>query len=1164
MSNSSPKNSLPALISNLLLFAGIPAVLSTTIYVSTKNIAWTIIICLICEIVAFIINIIKQIAHNVGGRVADSATELVLLFLKQLVSNPQGKYYEHLSNNMNELDMKGLTTGSFSLLLEDVFVDLSVRPTSPHSASANPVKSLRELRMREGEKSIWDYLSPQSAEKRHLVILGPPGSGKTTLLRHIAINLVPGSSNNFLIKLFNTIKITIIPTSKIKTPIILYLRENIRFLVSNPEASLFEMVCDDLKRKNMPIPLEWMKHKLEKGRCIILLDGLDEVADVALRHRVVDWVRIQMNAYHQNHFLITSRPYGYTSYPLTEVGIIVLEVLPFTKDRVKQFVHRWYNANEISNAQQNKKDSATTQAALAGAKDLLQRMINKPALFDLAVNPLLLTMITTVHRYRNHTLPGQRIGLYKEICEVFLGKRQEMRGIDLELTSDAKRQVLQRLAFVMISTKKRGISLVETEAAITDTLSQVAPSMQPQNFLKLVENSSGLLLEKEAGIYEFAHLTFQEYLASTYIKEERMEQLLIENINTSWWHETIRLYCAQTDASNIITACIENLQPSISTLVLALECVNESLGMQPSIRKRLDEFINQSIEHSNPDQRHLIAETFLTQRTQQMKHLGIERYVDKTFVSCAEYQLFLDDQQQNGIYCSPDHWDRNFFPANHGKLPVMGIRPSDAKMFCAWLTNRSSSGIWQYQLPTTDDLEKLADEEGIQRILDIDKGTTYWIDDGKGAAANDVYAYTTTMKQNYFDPKNLYAILPFLKLILTLPRTCATTFSPEKAHNYVATLHPIIQLARTFAEGSGVPDWIIAYYSSLTSENAFSSSLPPTPKRSPHETKNSSLNIIFPVFNPDLYYPSKKQGETFLPDMPPNPSTAFNNMDNFLRKVISPSPYIASFLDAVDTHIKQNGLTLDPKLDQSLLNGDSSIFKISQTAESVFTTVTRNLNKIKNTLNRLDDFSETFYYEGTSHDIFTVLYHARNHPQNEQIRNINFSILDTQLEYLAKQLMARQNTPAFNLNKSIPFIIQIIDEFDLKTLLDIDTITTISRMLLHTLDLSRQRTFNSLYIDNNILPTGSTLLFLHLFLRILTIRLVAYLRKLLKIMGVMHKYALLSDTDNYTKAKTILNEAIDQCISIYATSTIIGARYQNQLPALEGILLIKEPQEEQV
>ncbi|NJL64236.1 MAG: hypothetical protein HC903_23440 [Methylacidiphilales bacterium] len=94
------------------------------------------------------------------------------------------------------------------------------------------------------------------------------------------------------------------------------------------------------------------------------------------------------------------------------------------------------------------------------------------------------------------------------------------------------------------------------------TLPQHFPNAEA--FIKHIRDDCGLLVEKEIGIYEFAHLSFQEYLSAVEIKESNQEDILIGNINNSWWAETIRLYAAVNDATNLIQAVINMPVPSIN------------------------------------------------------------------------------------------------------------------------------------------------------------------------------------------------------------------------------------------------------------------------------------------------------------------------------------------------------------------------------------------------------------------------------------------------------------------------------------------------------------------------------------------------------------------------------------------------------------------------
>lgn len=81
-----------------------------------------------------------------------------------------------------------------------------------------------------------------------------------------------------------------------------------------------------------------------------------------------------------------------------------------------------------------------------------------------------------------------------------------------------------------------------------------------------------------------------------HIREQRLEETLTTQVYNSWWHETIRLYCAQADASAIVAACLAGDLPSAPALALAIECVDEAKEVEPALRERLEEILNKGAE----------------------------------------------------------------------------------------------------------------------------------------------------------------------------------------------------------------------------------------------------------------------------------------------------------------------------------------------------------------------------------------------------------------------------------------------------------------------------------------------------------------------------------------------------------------------------------------
>ncbi len=604
----------------------------------------------------------------------------------KLNSQFQNQYYESLIDTFRELKIEGFRIGLPVLDLENVFVSLQVAPEIPEKITGAMIQ-----RQVEAEKpEIWDFLAQSSKKKfqafRRLAVIGPPGSGKTTLLKHLT--LIYAKKQNRIYKAPKLI------------PVLLYLRDIRHLIVKEEPPNLPQLIRQHIQ--NLPAqsplnpPANWIEDQLKIGKCLVMLDGLDEVADSEERERVSQWVSRQMATYRKTVFILTSRPHGFKSAPVEQVGT-VLEVLPFNSEQVKQFIQSWYLQTEIM-SRAGRDTPAVRLEAQNNANDLIERIMDNRAIADMAKNPLLVTMIATVH-YCGSALPGRRVELYQRICDLLLGPRQEAKNIETPLTGEQNKSVLQVLALALMQGKTREFTPAQGQELILDELERVAGNtLTPSQFLKQIKEVSGLLVERELGVYEFAHLSFQEYLAAAQVKELQQDNLLTENLQEPWWAETIRLYAAQSDATNLIQKAIEN--PTVNSLTLALDCLQESLKVEPAIREQLEEMLEAGLESPEPEVAKLAAEVRLSRRLSSLFEIDENLEIDPSYITCAEYQLFVDQQLNSG----------ERFQAGSAIRPITQISYQNALEFCNWLSIDAplisrSKGFSYYRLPTATEVQ---------------------------------------------------------------------------------------------------------------------------------------------------------------------------------------------------------------------------------------------------------------------------------------------------------------------------------------------------------------------------------------------------------------------------------------------------------------------------
>lgn len=638
---------------------------------------------------------LKERAAILAEWIVSNLETFVLKLWWRLTSRFRGDYYKSLIYRYRTYRTEGLKTkGKFALDMAEVFIPLRVAAQGPDLIS--PI--MMQAKNRQPKRlEIWDFLGAFADKPafRHIAVIGAPGCGKTSLLEYLALTYALKTHRRQHRRA---------PTL---TPILLYLRDIRNEIIGDDPPSLPQVVENQEFVKRLRPPPNWFQNKLRHNQCLVMLDGLDEVADEEQRNLVSRWINRQMVEYADTPFILTSRPFGFKNAPLEQIGI-VLEVQPFNLREIEQFIRNWYLQSEVMR-QLRKEDAGVRELAKRQADDLISRIKNNAPLAAMAVNPLLLTMIATVHDNRG-ALPGRRVELYAEICDVLLGRRQEAKNIPDLLTAKQKQVVLQVLAFELMKKETRQFTLKTGALLIMNVLATVAgPKASADDFLRHVADVSGLIIERELGIHEFAHKSFQEYLAAAQVKEIGSEGALIRNINQSWWEETIRLYAAQGDATNLIQAALD--LPSIDTLSLAYDCLEEGGRVSPAVRRRLEDKLEAGFASDQPEVARLATEVRLSRRLNRLLRIDEGLEIDTGCITCAEYQLFIDQKRKEGQFHQPDHWPTLRFPDGSAAEPITGIRSSDALDFCEWLNHQYPSHEFKYRIPTFEELKDNAAAE---------------------------------------------------------------------------------------------------------------------------------------------------------------------------------------------------------------------------------------------------------------------------------------------------------------------------------------------------------------------------------------------------------------------------------------------------------------------
>jgi HEAT repeat protein len=550
------------------------------------------------------------------------------------------------------------------------YAEEELRPQTPpekQQAAPEKVDELDWQRRQEEMEKHRARLSASQAAQRPLtlagllkqpcsVLLGNPGSGKTTITKYVTYALAV----NDLTRLGMSVRGLV--------PVLIQVAEYARAYEHDNTLHLTEYIETELAPR--PEFGSYLKQAITKGKCLVILDGLDEVADSRLRMQITNRIQEMVASFSNNRFLVTSRVVGYDFSPLSDEfkKAHLQDLAPKDQER---FVRLWYGAIQSVTG-----DSSSTDEA----ERLIETLRDKPEIAQIAANPLLLTLIALMH-WHARKLPTRRVQVYECATETLVDYWTYERVVRVD--AEYVKRILAPIAYDIVS---KSVSHAIAESDIrTQLINSIvkegrhdyaeARDMSRQLMRDLSEQI-GLFLESGQDtatgepVYTFLHDTFGEYLAALVLAEEMQNGTfkLEQYIHRSMWHEPLLFLAghlaihSRPQANILIRHILDFPSPDDDVLqrnvLLASECLADDVEIELSLRdevleklaKLLDNVASQ-VRQAAPDRYKRLAATWhCRSAVSALKRIypfdsvqDLEKYGDRICLSLASAYVHLDE-----------------------------------------------------------------------------------------------------------------------------------------------------------------------------------------------------------------------------------------------------------------------------------------------------------------------------------------------------------------------------------------------------------------------------------------------------------------------------------------------------------------------------------------
>ena len=578
-------------------------------------------------------------------------------------------YCSIIINEYNQIDTyRSVLKYPFVLDLKKNYIDLQFIPCISYN-KGSVIKS----------KNIWSILFELNDHSaRGLTIIGSPGSGKTSLLKYIALSVIENKS-----------------ISNYRIPILLDLYKYKDFILKGKTVD--KIIYNYFIKSNIYPTFspdkKWFYNNLSQGKCIVLIDGLDQIESINERKKISTWIDNQILNYSKSKFIITSRSNTYNDSILNNA--FVYEIKQLNIANINQIIANWFDTYNNYSFDGYYISNILDKYSNTPKNILIQNIHKSNNLMRLSTNPLMLNLILMIY-FCKGSMPNRKSDIYDSILSTLLEK--SLNGISYK----DFRVLLGFVSNNMMIENKQSFQISDFQIFLSKCPKYIGDWFENKKMyiqLKKIEDNSGLIIEKEKNNWYFAHHTFQEYFTVlNWI--ERKDVNWKQYINKSWWHNTLLLFAEKNNPSNIILECINH--NSYQSLKLASDIVDNIDTNNKTTIKNYENHLNYNVQESVKENQVNASKIKLHRRlNNNFVPINDCLEIDKEYITNCEYQLFIDDQED---FYQPDHWKHKHYQNETALAPIVGVRFSDANKYCRWLSDKYQN-YYKFRLPTNKENE---------------------------------------------------------------------------------------------------------------------------------------------------------------------------------------------------------------------------------------------------------------------------------------------------------------------------------------------------------------------------------------------------------------------------------------------------------------------------